>query len=106
MPKFNHFCHLPLSLLQYNQPGHAVRHARLQDAPESAREGGPGLQDFGRRCSAPGQSTLSPPENVEPKRVFCSFRNGKALIPLLTAKTMSSFFLFLNFRILRCALPP
>lgn len=34
-----------LSLLQYNQPGHAVCHAQFQDAPAGQRESGAGLQN-------------------------------------------------------------
>lgn len=36
--------------VQYHQPGHTLRHARLQNAPESQREGGASLQNT-QRCS-------------------------------------------------------
>lgn len=47
---------LSLPFIQYNQPGYALRHARVQNAPESQREGGASLQNAQRCTTTPGQS--------------------------------------------------
>lgn len=68
--------------LQCNQPGHQVRHAQLQDAPESPRDGGHGLQNTGWLPAPPGMDSLCISLKVVP---FClsvcwvrSFIQGQA----------------------------